>query len=527
MNVEIKYGNISHSFENRQRILIGNTKDCDFLAYNFDGIAELVYVPKYNNYVLVNTEENNNLLFNNKLFKKVLVSSAFNLACGDKIISVSISDIDNVNNNSGSNSNVAVMNKERTEIAMQNQIYRDKKDIFNNPIENNRIAIVKEIGYKIEALKSSISSLSKISFVSDAAILILSVICAFGMTNFILQLPIDTTKGVLNLTTNFGFLTCISLIVFAVSFSMKQSVYSLLEANQKKRYGETVNMQQIMVYASITFMFVIYAINLMYYRDINFMASVLVSLLFVGALAIVSAASGYFKFQLRSYNYQLTTTEYREDFETVLKGYRGIISEYINSLSDNRIDLIKSSLLNSQMRMIGEVAIGMLTAPFLAYGVSNTLASCFPEAAGWIRISGLRFSPIFLVLATFLIIFAFFSFVRAFTISKQIKASEIIKFDGFHDYTSHGVNILGIDALKSLNKEKNVVMFIACAIIAIEFTMNVSYFVQEIGGDSISGIFQSTVAALVPTALLLAETLMLSSTMHKINNYNEVLSSLD
>jgi len=176
--------------------------------------------------------------------------------------------------------------------------------------------------------------------------------------------------------------------------------------------------------------------------------------------------------------------------------------------------------------MIVEVFIGLLTAPFLAYGVSNTLASCFPEAASWVRVSGLRFSPIFLVLATFLIIFAFFSFVRAFTISKQIKGSEIIKFDGFHDYNSHGVTVYGLDSMHSLGKEKNTVMFIACFIILIEFTMNVSYFITEIGGD-IQGMFLSFVTALVPTALLIAETHLLSSTMCKINNYNELLSMLD
>ncbi|HCB11682.1 MAG TPA: hypothetical protein DEO94_06085 [Cyanobacteria bacterium UBA11991] len=273
-------------------------------------------------------------------------------------------------------------------------------------------------------------------------------------------------------------------------------------------------------------MFIIYAINLFYYKDIAMIASVFVSLLFVGALAIVSAASGYFKYQLKNYNHQLMNVEYREDFESTLKGYRNLITKYVNSLSENKLDNIRSSLLNVQMKMILEVVIGMLTAPFLAYGVSNTLASCFPEAAGWIRISGLRFSPIFLVLATFLIIFAFFSFVRAFTIGKQINASEIIKFDGFHDYASHGVNILGLDAIKGLHKEKNITLAIACVIVAIEFTMNVSYFIQEIGGD-IMGMFISSMAALVPTALLIAETMMLSGTMLKINNYNDLLATLD
>ena len=209
-----------------------------------------------------------------------------------------------------------------------------------------------------------------------------------------------------------------------------------------------------------------------------------------------------------------------------MKSYRKFISGYVNKMTQNKINNVKTNLVNNQMRMVLEVFGGIVTAPFLAYGVSNTLASCFPEAANWVRISGLRFSPIFLVLATFLIIFAFFSFVRDFTIGKQIKGSEIIKFDGFHDYNSHGVTVYGLDSMRSLEKEKTVVMFIACFIILIEFTMNVSYFITEIGGD-IQGMFLSIVTALVPTALLIAETHMLSATMYKINNYNELLSTLD
>jgi hypothetical protein len=125
-----------------------------------------------------------------------------------------------------------------------------------------------------------------------------------------------------------------------------------------------------------------------------------------------------------------------------------------------------------------------------------------------------------------LIIFAFFSFVRAFTIGKQIKASEIIKFDGFHDYTSHGVTVLGLDSMRSLEREKNIVMFIACFIILIEFTMNVSYFITEIGGD-IQGMFLSFVTALVPTALLIAETYMLSQTKFDIHACEELIAKID
>ena len=86
-----------------------------------------------------------------------------------------------------------------------------------------------------------------------------------------------------------------------------------------------------------------------------------------------------------------------------------------------------------QLKSIGEIFLGILTAPFLAYGVSNTLAMCFPEAAGWIRISGLRISPVFLVLATFMIIFAFFAFVNAFFVILYCKSLNIFLLSNLHN----------------------------------------------------------------------------------------------
>ena len=179
-----------------------------------------------------------------------------------------------------------------------------------------------------------------------------------------------------------------------------------------------------------------------------------------------------------------------------------------------------------QLKSYGEIALGILTAPFLAYGVSNTLAMCFPEAAGWIRISGLRFSPVFLTLATFMIIFAFFSFVNAFLSVRKIQASDIIKHDGFNDYLKHGVEILGIQGVKKLESEKVRCFIIGCAIIFIEFTMNMSYFAGEIGGD-LQGLLLSVIAALVPTALLIAETYMLSQTKFDICVIEDLMDKKD
>lgn len=540
MKVTVKYGDNLKEFENRANIVIGNNSSCDFVVAELsdDTILKLIFAPKYNNYVLVNSNNSREILCNNKVFSKILVTPDFTISAAalPHVIEGSVKIPSAVNTIADSETvNNTVEAKERS---MNNDIRRPTpnvsqqvksgNDMFDTDIEKNRIAIIKEIGFKILELKANIKSAGITSFCLNTAIFILSVVSSFGITNFLLGFKIDNSSSVLNLTTNVGFLVCVTVIVGAICLILKQGVYSLLDFGQTKRLGDSDIAQRFIIGVALFFLFIIYVMNLFYYKAIPGFAaaSLFVSLLFVGSLAAVTVASGYFKFQVKNYKHHLTNCEYREDFENVMKSYRTLISSYVNKLSQNKINGIKSTLVNNQLKMVVEVFVGLLTSPFLAYGVSNTLASCFPEAANWVRISGLRFSPIFLTLATFLIVFAFFSFVRAFTIGKQIKGSEIIKFDGFHDYASHGVTVLGLDAMRSLEREKNVVMFIACFIILIEFTMNVSYFITEIGGD-IQGMFLSFVTALVPTALLIAETHMLSATMFKINNYNELLATLD
>src|SRR5574344_1171598 len=494
MNITIKYSDKEQHYNNKSSVIIGNSGGCDFIVADIPDniVIKLLYNQKYNNYVLVNSSNSKDVLFNNKEFSKVLVPAKFSIKIEGlpEVVSVEIS-------------NQGVISAQKA------------TSVSNKDVDTN-------------SNKNVILSANITSFMLNSAILLLSVVSAFGVTNFLLGLKVDSSSSVLNLTTNVGFLACISIVILAISLILKHGVYSILEFNQTKMLGDSDIAQKSIIFVAVSFMFIVYVINLFYYKGIPgyLIASFFISLLFVGALTTVAVASGYFKFQIKNYNSQLTNCEYREDFESVMKSYRVMINTDVNKVSQNRINSVKGNLLNNQLKMIVETVIGILTAPFLAYGVSNTLASCFPEAANWVRISGLRFSPIFLVLATFLIIFAFFSFVRGFTISKQIKGSEIIKMDGFHDYNSHGDTVLGLDSMRSLGKEKNVVLFIACFIILIEFTMNMSYFITEIGGD-IQGMFLSFVTALVPTALLIAETHLLSSTMYKINNYNELLSMLD
>ena len=338
-------------------------------------------------------------------------------------------------------------------------------------------------------------------------------------------LPIQDTGNFLRLPTNIKMLFLFTFVVFGISLILKQGVYLAF----KREQNSVLNMvKNSMIGIAVVFFCFLYAVNIIYYMnpDKNVIFAVLVSLFFVGVNIILAVASGYFKSNGHYLDKELNKIEYREDFEGVLNRYRSWVERYVNNLSNTKLKNIKERLFNLQLKSLGETLIGFLTAPFLAYGVSNTLAMCFPEAAGWIRVSGLRFSPVFLVLASFLIIFAFFAFVNAFLSIRKIQGANVLKQDGFSNYLLHGTDFLGLEGLRKLGFEKNRSLIIAIVIIFIEFTMNSSYFMTEIGGD-LQGILLSLIAALVPTALLIAETFMLSATKYEIYASEELLAKVD
>ncbi len=356
-----------------------------------------------------------------------------------------------------------------------------------------------------------------------------SMICAFGVSNYLMGLEIKKSANFLHLPTNIKVWGIYTILIYGICLLLKQGIYLYLQSNIQKEMSKSAKLgQSFMLIFSLIFVLAIYVVNLIYYMNLNdFMTfAIFISFFFSGILAVLAISCGYFKCNGTEWSMTLDKYEYREDFESVIKTYRQWIERYINSLSNSKLQYIKDKMFNLQLKSVGETFVGILTAPFLAYGVSNTLAMCFPEAAGWVRISGLRISPVFLTLATFMIIFAFFSFVNAFFCTKKVQGSQVIKQDGFSDYQHHGVTIYGLEGVRRLNSEKNRSLTIGCAIIFIEFAMNVSYFMTEIGGD-MQGIGLSLVAALVPTALLLAETLMLSQTKFDIYACDELLAKVD
>ena len=395
-------------------------------------------------------------------------------------------------------------------------------------IQTAHSAIIKQISYKLNDLKNKISMNSKTGIILHLTLLVASLVLGFGTSNYITGLPLVDAANIIQMPVNMKLLLIYTLVVYGIGLTFKQGVFLFLQNKNEEFTSSSVIAEKFMIVSSSFFFVALYIINLLYYMSSNTMPvfAILMSLFFCGTCISLAFGCGYFKYNNIELTKELDKYEYREDFEFVIKEYQQWIERFINNFSNTKIRNIKDKIFMLQLKSVGETCIGVLTAPFLAFGVSNTLAMCFPEAAGWVRISGLRFSPVFLVLATFLIVFAFFAFVNAFFCNKRMHASNVLKNDGYSNYSQHGVEIFGLSGMKKLDVEMRRSMFIGLVIIFIEFSMNISYFMQEMG-DDLSGLFLSATAALVPTALLIAETYMLSQTKFEINTLDEIITQLD
>ena len=529
MSFTIITKNNEKTFDNNELVNISSKEGFDyFLNAGFDFMLTVQFDAQAGKCILLNQFNCQNFLFKGQpLPQKLEIEKVCKIMVkdSDEFITIKLNDV---------SGNVKIAAEQMTEQDLKDLYGKDvntaarlKIEKRKSEIEEARIAIIKQVSYHINDLKHKLSMNSKTGIVLHIALYAASLILSFGVSNYLTGLPLKDAGSIIQMPVNLKLLFVYSFILYGIGLIMKQGVFLLLQNKLEQNNSSTIAEKALLI-ASSLFYAGVYLINLLYYLAPGSMPffAVFMSLFFTAACVTAAIGCGYFKSSNVEISKDLNRYEYREDFEQVVKEYQLWIERFVNNLSSVKIRNIKDKLFTLQIKAVGETILGILTAPFLAYGVSNTLAMCFPEAAGWVRISGLRFSPVFLVLASCMIIFAFFAFVNAFLSNKKIQASNVIKNDGFSNYMQHGLEIYGLQGVKKLDIEMRRSFIIGLCIIFIEFSMNISYFMQEIGGD-LGGMFLSSVAALVPTALLIAETYMLSQTKFETYACDGIISKLD
>lgn len=520
MTVIISTKNKKIEFDDKNVITIGSSSSCDFFVENENFLITLQYDSNKKAYIAYNNT-NGGITFKGKIFSQLEISSItrFLFPDTDNYLNIQVVSSNNFENHTVNiNSSVKDIN---------NFSISSKIESAKMQIENMRVQIISQISQPVTELKSKISQNTKGAIFTHFALFWSSFLCAFAVTNYITGLSIQESANYIHLPTDLKLWFLYTVLILGTLLTLKQGMYGYFnKVNDKNTMPPIV--QNFLILGSSMLLTGVYAFNLLYYFNYtkNLIFPIFISLFFVGFAILLAIASAYHKSNGYILTNSLNKLEYRPDLEKIIHEYNNWIGLYVNNLSNSKLEYISDKLFKLRIKQFFEICIGLITAPFLAYGVSNTLANCFSEAAGWVRISQLRFSPIFLLLASFLIIFAFFLFVFAFTENKKIESSEVIKHDGFSNYLLQCSGILGLEGVAKKIKEKNFALYSALIIILIEFTMNISYFSTELGQD-FGGLLLSMVAALVPTALLIAETLLASGTQFEIYELEEIRAKED
>ena len=554
MKVTITSKNNEKVFNDSSIINIGSARNCQFkLDLGFELVVSLQKLDN-GKWQIVNTSKTDKVLFRGQPIGQTLIIGSLcklMIADSDEFISIKITS-GGVNpkvvpgslelaNRKNAERIKRVENKRTLAMIEEEDLNEEdiatlygtgagvnaklKIDRKKSDIERRRALITKEIAYKSNYLRQKLAQNEILLAVLNAFIGIVPLTMAYILKDIIAFGFADKS-----LQSKILFLVAVCFII--ITSLLQQGQFLVLQNKIKgaKASQSSVLIQRLCMLCSGGLFLSILAFSMAELAIHKYNLPVLIPqmLILCSFLCIfLGLFSGFTKNIIAETGEELDGYESREDFQAVVKDYQQWITLFVNNIGRKKLKDIKEKIFNLNVKAGFEYFLGIITAPFLAYGVSQTLAECFPEAAAWIRLSaGFKFSPIFLVLATFMIVFAFHCFATSFATTKRMLASNVIKQDGFSDYSVHGVVLHGVESSKNLKKEARKFFIIAIAVVFIELAMNVSYFIGVMGGD-VMGMVLSFIAASVPTAILIMETTMLGNTKFEIIVREELLEKVD
>ena len=98
-------------------------------------------------------------------------------------------------------------------------------------IEKERVAIIKQVAYKINDLHNKISMGSKSNIVLHIAMFFASSVCAFGVSNYLTGLQLKDAVSIIQMPTNLRLVLLYSVVIFGIGMMFKQGVYLYFQNN--------------------------------------------------------------------------------------------------------------------------------------------------------------------------------------------------------------------------------------------------------------------------------------------------------
>ena len=262
---------------NKDVINVGTNPNCDIiLNTGYDVLLTLEYKFSENKCVIINTFKSDKVLFKGQPIKRVEVSSVCKLmfADTDEFLSVKIIAEAPVNN---TKTITSIAKEDLTEEDIKklygkdvNAVTKVKLEKQKEDLEDARVAIIKQVAFHINDLKQKLSTNSKTSIFLHIAMFLSSMVCAFGVSNYLMGLEIKESANFLHMPTNIKVWGVYTILIYGICLLLKQGIYLYLQSNIQKEMSKSAKLgQSFMLIFSLIFVLGIYVVNLFYYMNLN------------------------------------------------------------------------------------------------------------------------------------------------------------------------------------------------------------------------------------------------------------------
>ena len=103
-------------------------------------------------------------------------------------------------------------------------------------LENARVAIIKQIAAPVNDMKSKISMNSKGGIVMHIALFMASLVCAFGVSNYLTGLPLADAGSVIQMPTNLKLIFIYALIIFGIGLVMAYTCFCKKNPDKQQKH---------------------------------------------------------------------------------------------------------------------------------------------------------------------------------------------------------------------------------------------------------------------------------------------------
>ena len=203
---------------NKDVINIGTNPNCDIiLNLNYDIMLTLQYSE--GKCTVTNNFQSDKVLFKGQPVKRVEVSRVCKLmfAQSDEFVSIKVTAVQTVK------TVTSIGREDLTEEDIKglygkdvNAVTKVKLEKQKEDLENVRVSITKQVAFHINDLKQKLSNNAKTSIFLHIAMFFSSMICAFGVSNYLMGLNIKESASFLHLPTNIKVWAIYTILIYGI-----------------------------------------------------------------------------------------------------------------------------------------------------------------------------------------------------------------------------------------------------------------------------------------------------------------------